>query len=227
MSEHGISHRVWYYLDSGQNELLMIESEIVRMFESGSLPPDTLVWTEGMTEWQEARTIENLVPMRPLLTREFNPVKRVKTLAWWSFSIVGGAIGFSLALREIPVRSFDTSGQILANASLSVFAAVLSFLAAAHLTTAIGDELGKSTDVRRKVLTVLALAALLYVWHRDSDRQKQEKVIWEQQSNFEKQYVPDYVPLAVNFLLVGCCYAGLMFVLKPTKQPSVRSNDGN
>jgi len=54
--------KYWYYLEAGQQKGPVAENECVKLFESGALSSDTLVWADGMKEWQEARTVENLVP---------------------------------------------------------------------------------------------------------------------------------------------------------------------
>ncbi len=56
--------RTWYYSKSDQQQGPISEDALVKLFESGSLPADTLVWSEGLKDWQEARTIENLVPAK-------------------------------------------------------------------------------------------------------------------------------------------------------------------
>jgi hypothetical protein len=54
--------RYWYYHESGQQKGPVDEDAFVKLFESGSLAANTLVWCEWLKDWQEARTIENLVP---------------------------------------------------------------------------------------------------------------------------------------------------------------------
>ena len=54
--------RYWYYHESGQQKGPIVEAAFVKLFESGSLAANTPVWCEGLKEWQEAHTIENLVP---------------------------------------------------------------------------------------------------------------------------------------------------------------------
>jgi hypothetical protein len=52
----------WYYGEAGQQKGPVSEAQLAALLESGALAPSTLVWTDGMTEWQAAATIAGLVP---------------------------------------------------------------------------------------------------------------------------------------------------------------------
>lgn len=52
----------WYYFDGGQQRGPIPEDQFVLLFQDGSLPGTTLVWTEGLKEWAQAKNIDNLVP---------------------------------------------------------------------------------------------------------------------------------------------------------------------
>ena len=54
--------RQWYYAISGSQAGPVSEEELIRMFFSGQLQPDTLVWTSNMKDWAKASSIEGLVP---------------------------------------------------------------------------------------------------------------------------------------------------------------------
>lgn len=54
--------RQWYYAISGSQAGPIPEEELIRMFLSGQLQPDTLVWTRNMKNWAKASSIEGLVP---------------------------------------------------------------------------------------------------------------------------------------------------------------------
>lgn len=45
----------WYYVEQGQRKGPVEESEIRNMIAAGSLSQDTMVWTEGMANWQTAK----------------------------------------------------------------------------------------------------------------------------------------------------------------------------
>ncbi|MDD2715174.1 MAG: RDD family protein [Candidatus Wallbacteria bacterium] len=55
--------KYWYYHESGQQKGPIAEDEFKKLFVNGSLNANTLVWSEGLKEWQEAHTIDNLIPV--------------------------------------------------------------------------------------------------------------------------------------------------------------------
>lgn len=50
--------RQWYYATDGNSEGPVPEDRLVAMFRSGEVPPDTLVWTDGMQEWAAGGGLE-------------------------------------------------------------------------------------------------------------------------------------------------------------------------
>jgi len=54
--------RQWFYIQEEQQRGPISEADFVKMFESGQLAPDTLVWTEDLQEWSAARDIDGLIP---------------------------------------------------------------------------------------------------------------------------------------------------------------------
>lgn len=52
--------RQWYYYLGGNSSGPIPEDQLVRFLASGNLPPDSLVWTEGMAEWLPAGQIPEL-----------------------------------------------------------------------------------------------------------------------------------------------------------------------
>ena len=55
--------RQWYYTHGGQKYGPIAEPDLVAMFESGQLTPDTMVWNEGLENWVSARDVIGLVPV--------------------------------------------------------------------------------------------------------------------------------------------------------------------
>lgn len=53
--------KYWYYAELGQQKGPIAENEFKTLIESGVISATTLVWTDGMKEWQLAGTVENLV----------------------------------------------------------------------------------------------------------------------------------------------------------------------
>jgi uncharacterized RDD family membrane protein YckC len=43
----------WYYADNGQQKGPINELDLATLARNGSIKPDTLVWREGLTEWQQ------------------------------------------------------------------------------------------------------------------------------------------------------------------------------
>jgi len=54
--------RQWYYVEEGQQRGPIAESDFVKLFESGQLGPDTMVWTEELEQWAMARDVDGLIP---------------------------------------------------------------------------------------------------------------------------------------------------------------------
>jgi uncharacterized RDD family membrane protein YckC len=54
--------RQWYYVEEGQQRGPIAEADFVKLFESGQLGPDTMVWTEGLEQWAISRDVDGLIP---------------------------------------------------------------------------------------------------------------------------------------------------------------------
>lgn len=52
----------WYYAEEGQQRGPIAEPDFVKLFESGKLGPDTMVWTEELEQWAVARVVDGLIP---------------------------------------------------------------------------------------------------------------------------------------------------------------------
>lgn len=50
----------WYYAEAGQQHGPISKEDLQSKLGSGTLPPDALVWTEGMPEWKPANSISGL-----------------------------------------------------------------------------------------------------------------------------------------------------------------------
>jgi len=59
-----VTMRLWFYLKDGQQKGTgpIAEDILLKMFSTGALSVDTLVWTSGMGEWKAARDVEVLSP---------------------------------------------------------------------------------------------------------------------------------------------------------------------
>ena len=57
-----MSNRPWFYASNGQQQGPFPEAQLRDLITRGTVRPDTLVWTEGMSGWQRASDIPGLVP---------------------------------------------------------------------------------------------------------------------------------------------------------------------
>jgi hypothetical protein len=62
MQEINMSNRLWIYASNGQQQGPFPEAQLRDLITRGTVRPDTLVWTEGMSGWQRAGEIPGLVP---------------------------------------------------------------------------------------------------------------------------------------------------------------------
>jgi hypothetical protein len=54
--------RSWFYASEGQQQGPYPEIQLRELIARGTITPDTLVWTEGMANWQKAAEIPGLAP---------------------------------------------------------------------------------------------------------------------------------------------------------------------
>lgn len=59
------SGRVWFISREGQQYGPVSDAEMAKLIELGHLSPVDYVWSEGMGNWAEARTVPELVALRP------------------------------------------------------------------------------------------------------------------------------------------------------------------
>lgn len=59
------SGRVWFISREGQQYGPVSDAEVTKLIELGHLSPVDYVWSEGMGNWAEARTVPELVALRP------------------------------------------------------------------------------------------------------------------------------------------------------------------
>lgn len=52
----------WYYVDGGQQAGPVDDAQLVELNRSGKIQPDTLVWREGMTNWQPYQSVMGASP---------------------------------------------------------------------------------------------------------------------------------------------------------------------
>ena len=57
-----MSGRSWFYASEGKQQGPFPEIQLRELIARGAITPDTLVWTEGMANWQKAAEIPGLAP---------------------------------------------------------------------------------------------------------------------------------------------------------------------
>lgn len=70
----------WNYAESDQSKGPVSEDELIQLIQSGRLPRNTLVWTEGQADWQPASEIAGLLPaeLAPSPSELLPPTLRTK-----------------------------------------------------------------------------------------------------------------------------------------------------
>lgn len=58
-----MNEREWHYVKNDQQFGPVSESCLVELFRTGTLRPDALVWSDGMEDWQQASSIDELIPL--------------------------------------------------------------------------------------------------------------------------------------------------------------------
>lgn len=95
----------WYYMNGGKKCGPVDESKLVSMLSSGTLGPDTRVWTKGMDSWSPASNTELMnqidtptpSPVVVNLNTGEEPAPKKKS-RWWIWLIVGIlALGIAVA----------------------------------------------------------------------------------------------------------------------------------
>jgi hypothetical protein len=143
--------RYWYYKESEREKGPIRENELAKLFEDGSLPPETLVRTESIGNWQEARTIKELVPpspasptpsvtsaMAPLPISDFVPSgPQVRPwVRWWARMMDDALFGLvMLLLTFVYPRASETNDVIIGVVFSFAYIFVEAFMLSAWGTT--------------------------------------------------------------------------------------------
>ena len=64
----------WYYAHDSQQQGPINESELVAKFATKELPPDTLVWKDGLSEWTRANLLQEFTLTAPPPPRSAPPL---------------------------------------------------------------------------------------------------------------------------------------------------------
>ena len=57
-----MANRAWFYASQDNRQISCSEDELRGLIAAGGVTPDTLVWSEGMTDWQRVGEIPDLQP---------------------------------------------------------------------------------------------------------------------------------------------------------------------
>ncbi|XIA67654.1 DUF4339 domain-containing protein [Bradyrhizobium sp. TZ2] len=98
-----MSNRSWFYASNGQQQGPFPEAQLRDLIIRGTVRPDTLVWTEGMSGWQRAGEIPGLVPggsEPPSIQQPGGPPSMAA-----SGSYSGGALSIDFGILEFVWRS--------------------------------------------------------------------------------------------------------------------------
>jgi len=78
LKKNYMAEKNWYYVKNNKQEGPIPESKMQEMFEAGLLSPETLVWSESMTEWTPASKEESFrvktIPSPPPLPQKPPPI---------------------------------------------------------------------------------------------------------------------------------------------------------
>ena len=57
----------WYYAEAGQQRGPVEEEEFRQLIVAGTIRPNTLVWREGMADWQQWAEVSGPAPVAPMV----------------------------------------------------------------------------------------------------------------------------------------------------------------
>jgi len=179
---------MWFYFKEGQRTGPMTESDLAALIRGGALNSETLVWEEGMVEWQPLGTIplgKHLQPgistnrsspaasPPPLLPRFCDAVKHRDPISVAIFTAV--SVGLYWAVYLVPAHAQDleaitkrqrinfAAACILGIITLGVFPAVLTSIYAFELERAGVDRAvqGRQQSLGAQITALLAACYIL------------------------------------------------------------------
>ncbi|MDG2468809.1 MAG: GYF domain-containing protein [Pirellulaceae bacterium] len=72
-------HSKWYYVEKGERQGPVATEVLKQLLANNTITPSTLLWKEGMKDWQIASTLDELVPPAPIPKVSVQPQKKTKS----------------------------------------------------------------------------------------------------------------------------------------------------
>lgn len=138
----------WYYTRRGQRQGPVERTALEMLARTGGLAPDDLVWTDGMTNWAEARTIDGLFAPLPEPANPYaSPASMAAPPATIAAPVKGGG---ELGILDPPARLSVGGPLNLAVAMLKkdfgmILVAGIVYLAVIFGVSAVLEVLGMAT----------------------------------------------------------------------------------
>ena len=101
-----MAERSWFFASNGQQQGPIREAQFRDLIARGSVTPDTLVWSEGMSGWQKAGEIPGLMSgaRPPAMPRPGPPPVR-----WYAAGASGSALTIDVGVWELFWRGLVAS----------------------------------------------------------------------------------------------------------------------
>jgi len=129
-----MNERQWYYVKNGQQYGPVSESCLIELFRTRTLEPDAQVWTEGMEDWTQAYSVNELAHLisadlqisANAVPQSFIPSRPTSITVFGILNIVFGSLGlictpFGLvAIFALP-NAMNPSGSALVWLLVSTF----------------------------------------------------------------------------------------------------------
>jgi hypothetical protein len=95
-----MADRYWYFASQGQQQGPYPEAQLREFIASGTVTAETLVWTEGMADWQKAEAIPGLLPGTPSV-----PALRPSAIFAGGGGRAGGSLSVDFGIWEFAWRN--------------------------------------------------------------------------------------------------------------------------
>lgn len=105
-----MAERTWFFAVNGQQQGPIPESQFRDLTARGTVTPDTLVWTEGMSGWQRAADVPGLMTgVRPPPMPQAAPPPVMAGASYAGGGSVGGTLTIDFGIWEFVWRSLVAS----------------------------------------------------------------------------------------------------------------------